>query len=67
MFKIAYCAGHYINTPGKRLPKELDIDETREWVLNDRVADAFAEAAQPCFSCMLSYSVVSSSLQPYGR
>lgn len=45
MFKIAYCAGHYINTPGKRLPKELDSNETREWVLNDRVADAFAEAA----------------------
>ena len=45
MFKIAYCAGHYINTPGKRLPKELDPNETREWVLNDRVADAFAEAA----------------------
>ena len=45
MFKIAYCAGHYIATPGKRLPKELDKNETREWVLNDRVADAFAEAA----------------------
>ena len=46
MFKIAYCAGHYLNTPGKRLPKELDPNETREWVLNDRVADAFAEAAK---------------------
>lgn len=43
--KIAYCAGHYIGTAGKRLPKELDKNETREWVLNDRVADAFAEAA----------------------
>lgn len=45
MLKIAYCAGHYIGTPGKRLPKELDKNETREWVLNDRVAVAFAEAA----------------------
>ena len=45
MFKIAYCAGHYIDTPGKRLPKALDPNETREWVLNDRVADHFARAA----------------------
>ena len=45
MFKIAYCAGHYLSTPGKRIPKELDPNETCEWVLNDRVADAFAEAA----------------------
>jgi N-acetylmuramoyl-L-alanine amidase len=45
MFKIAYCAGHYLGTAGKRLPKELDKNETREWVLNDRVARYFAEAA----------------------
>ena len=45
MFKIAYCAGHYLGTPGKRLPGELDKNETREWVLNDRVADHFAAAA----------------------
>lgn len=45
MFKIAYCAGHYIGTAGKRIPKELDKNETREWVLNDRVADHFAKAA----------------------
>lgn len=44
-FKIAYCAGHYIGTAGKRLPKELDKNETREWVLNDRIADHFAKAA----------------------
>lgn len=43
--KIAYCAGHYIGTAGKRLPKELDKKETREWVLNNRVARYFAEAA----------------------
>ena len=45
MFKIAYCAGHYINTPGKRCLDSIDPNETREWVLNDRVADHFAVAA----------------------
>lgn len=45
MFKIAFCAGHYLQTPGKRLPAELDATQTREWVLNDRVADYFAKAA----------------------
>lgn len=45
MFKIAYCAGHYLGTPGKRIPKELDKTETREWLLNNRVADYFGLAA----------------------
>ena len=45
MFKIAFCAGHYLNTPGKRLPKALDPNETREWVLNNRIADHFGTAA----------------------
>jgi N-acetylmuramoyl-L-alanine amidase len=44
-FKIAYCAGHCLSTPGKRLPKALDPNETREWVLNNRVAEHFARAA----------------------
>ena len=44
-FKIAYGAGHYIGTAGKRLPAALDKNQTREWVLNDRVARYFAEAA----------------------
>lgn len=44
--KIAYCAGHDRNTPGKRVPAYLDKAETREWVLNDRVADFFAQAAK---------------------
>lgn len=43
--KIAYAAGHCLTTAGKRLPKALDPNQTREWVLNDRVARAFAEAA----------------------
>lgn len=45
MFKIAYCAGHGINTAGKRLPKYIDPKQTREWVLNDRVAYHFTRAA----------------------
>lgn len=44
--KIAYCAGHYLQTPGKRLPAALDPAQTREWVLNDRVARHFAQAAR---------------------
>lgn len=38
-FKIAITAGHYKGTPGKRCLKSLDPKETREWVLNDRIAD----------------------------
>ena len=38
-FKIALTAGHYLGTPGKRCLKSLDPNETREWVLNDRIAD----------------------------
>lgn len=45
MFKIAYCAGHDLSTPGKRVPAALDEAQTREWVLNDRIADGFARAA----------------------
>lgn len=39
MFKIALTAGHYRYTSGKRCMKKLDKNETREWVLNDRIAD----------------------------
>ena len=39
MFKIALTAGHYYGTPGKRCLKSLDPKETREWTLNDRIAD----------------------------
>lgn len=38
IFKIAYCAGHGINTPGKRSP-----DGEREWVFNNKVVLAFEE------------------------
>ena len=39
MFKIALTAGHYKYTAGKRCLKSLDPKETREWWLNDRIAD----------------------------
>ena len=39
MFKIALNAGHYLKTAGKRCSKSLDKNETREWVLNDRICD----------------------------
>ena len=44
-FKIAISAGHCLTTSGKRLPKELDPKQTREWVLNDRVSRYQEEAA----------------------
>ncbi len=39
MFKIALNAGHYLKTAGKRCLKSLDPNETREWVLNNRICD----------------------------
>lgn len=40
MSKIVIDAGHGKNTAGRRCLKKLDQKETREWVLNNRVADA---------------------------
>lgn len=37
MYKIAITAGHYLGTEGKRCLRSLDPNETREWVLNNRV------------------------------
>lgn len=39
MLKLALDAGHGMNTPGKRVLKSLDSKETREWLLNSRVAN----------------------------
>jgi len=39
MAKIAYCAGHSFNTPGKRTP-----DDEREWSFNDKVVRAMESA-----------------------
>jgi len=46
MFKIAIDAGHYLQTPGKRVDKTIDPEQTREWVLNDRVARYIAESSR---------------------
>ena len=45
-FKIAVDAGHYLQTPGKRVDKSLDANQTREWTLNDRIARYIAEKAK---------------------
>lgn len=42
-YKIAITAGHYLGTAGKRVLKALDPNETREWVLNDRVVRKIIE------------------------
>ena len=39
MINIAYDAGHGMYTSGKRCDKRLDPNETREWFLNNRVAN----------------------------
>lgn len=39
MFKLALSGGHGLYTAGKRCMKALDPNETREWWLNDRIAD----------------------------
>ncbi|MEK3645805.1 N-acetylmuramoyl-L-alanine amidase [Aeribacillus sp. FSL M8-0235] len=39
--KIAYCAGHGVNTPGKQTP-----DGEKEWSFNNKVARAFADEIQ---------------------
>lgn len=46
MFKLAIGAGHYLGTAGRRVPAALDPAQTKEWQLNNRVAEYVAEAAQ---------------------
>lgn len=43
MFKLVVNAGHGLNTAGKRCLKSLDKNETREWVLNDRIVDKIVD------------------------
>lgn len=47
---IALDAGHGMHTAGKRCLKAIDPNETREWWLNDRIADRVQEllAAYDC-------------------
>ena len=44
-FLLALDAGHYLKTAGRRISKKFDKNQTREWVLNDRVARYVAEYA----------------------
>lgn len=44
MAKIVIDCGHGLKTAGKRCLKSLDPNETREWVLNDRVGDSLEQA-----------------------
>ena len=46
MFKLAIGAGHYLGTAGRRVPAALDPAQTKEWQLNNRVAEYVVEAAQ---------------------
>ena len=41
---VAIDAGHGKNTSGNRCAKELDVNETREWQLNARVAEYVVDA-----------------------
>lgn len=50
--KICIDAGHGRNTAGKRCMKKLDPNETREWVLNDRIADKLGELLKS-YNCEL--------------
>lgn len=43
MFKLALCAGHGMNTAGKRCDSRLDKNETREWWLNNRICKLLEE------------------------
>lgn len=36
-FKLALDAGHGLYTDGRRIPKNLDPEQHREWWLSDRV------------------------------
>lgn len=40
---LALSAGHYLYTNGKRCLKSIDPTETREWVLNSRIADKLTD------------------------
>ena len=44
-FKLALDAGHGLYTEGRRIPKNLDPEQNREWWLNDRVCRYIEEAA----------------------
>ena len=42
-YRIALDAGHGLKTAGKRCDKRIDPNQTREWVLNSRIASYMEE------------------------
>ena len=54
MFKIALNAGHGKNTLGKRCLKSLDLNQTREWILNSRICEKIEEKLK----AYLGYSLI---------
>lgn len=48
---IAIDAGHGYNTAGKRCLKKLDPNQTREWYLNDRIADKVEKSLKNYEGC----------------
>lgn len=53
MFKLALNAGHGKNTAGKRCLRELDKNETREWVLNSRICEKIEKQLKEYAGCEL--------------
>lgn len=49
---IAISAGHGLYTAGKRCMKTIDQNETREWFLNDRIADK-VEQKLSAYNCKI--------------
>jgi len=50
-FKIAISAGHGRYTAGKRCMKAIDPNETREWVLNSRIAEKVEKILKEYSDC----------------
>lgn len=48
---IVIDAGHGYNTAGKRCLKSIDPNETREWYLNDRIADMVESELKDNYDC----------------
>ena len=50
---IAIDAGHGMGTSGKRCLKSIDPLQTREWFLNDRIADIVEEDLRKNYDCIV--------------
>lgn len=50
---LVLSAGHGYNTPGKRCLKKIDPNQTREWWLNDRIADMVQFDLESGYKCII--------------